>query len=135
MNTFIAQSPTVPPPPAPPTGLTEWGVLGAVLLYAVKEIVAFLKQKDTSESTLTNSLVTDIRETNKELREYLQHGDRAADKIIKALGDMEPRLASHSSQLLLDQRERLAKLTSQVEALHTRLDKQGVADSHSRKVI
>ena len=82
MNTYqsiVAQSPN---PPQPPSGLTEWGVLGAIVFLVVKEGIAFLKQKDSSESDLTNSLVNDIRDTNRTLREYLEKEMKASDRTI-----------------------------------------------------
>lgn len=129
MQTYIAQAP--PPSVAPPPNAwTEWGVLGAILFFIVKEAAAFLKQKDTSESNLTNSLIADIRNTNQELRRYLEAESKANDKTLQALSGIEQRLSRHSAELILDNREMVTKLELKIDALHKRLDNSGVANTN-----
>jgi hypothetical protein len=129
-QTIIAQSST--PVASPPSALTEWGILGAIVFLVVKEGIAFLKQKDTQEGALTSTLIADIRDTNRELRTYLEEERKASKQTLDELSRMEQRLSRQSTELIVDNRERVAKVIALVEALHARLDQVGVTNSHSQ---
>lgn len=130
-QTIISQAPN---PPQPPAGLTEWGVLGAIVFLVVKEGIAFLKVKDSSESDLTNRLIANIEQTNKELREYLEKESRGSDRTIAAIDRVEQKLSRNATELLIDHRENMARLTAMVAAVHMRLDQAGLPQTHQKDV-
>jgi glyceraldehyde-3-phosphate dehydrogenase/erythrose-4-phosphate dehydrogenase len=127
---LIAQSPSTP---QPPPGLTEWGVLGAIVFLVVKEGITFLKDKDSTESNLTNVLITDIRNTNADLREYLEKQRKTADSIVANLDRVEQKLSRNQTEIVVAHRESLARLTAMVAAIHVRLDAAGISTSHHNK--
>lgn len=134
MQTYHAIILQSPPPVAPPAGLTEWGVLGAIVFFVVKEGVVFLKQKDSKEADLTNSLIADIRNTNKELREFLERDAKSSDRVMDALLRTEQKLSRNQTEIMIDNRENLARLTAMVAALHNRFDQMGISPTHQKRI-
>lgn len=65
-----ATSPATQSNPIPNT-YTEWGLVGAIAFFLVKEAVSFFKSKDESESKLTDGLVSDLRNSNQALQKQL----------------------------------------------------------------
>ncbi len=126
MKTYSSYLAQTQAPVTPPTPLLEWGVLGAIVFFLVKEGVHFFKQKDQDEGRLTATLIDDIRTTNKELRDYLQQQSTQWDALRFELQGLEGRLARRQTELIIDNRERLAQLEKTLEALHSRLDKASI---------
>lgn len=119
---YISQTPA-PAPSSPPAPVLEWGVLGAIVFLVFKEGLALFKQKDQDEAALTGSLIKDIRDTNRELREYLESQKRSGEALRLELQAMEGRLARRQTEIIVDTREKLAEMGQVLGALHARLDK------------
>jgi uncharacterized coiled-coil protein SlyX len=120
----IAQTPATVP--APNGNVLDWGIAIAILVFLGREALTMFKNKDAEEAKLTATLIEDQRQTNKELRKFLEAEQLGISRISDALSQMEQRLARHSTELLVDNRERLAKIADQMTALHKRLDRMDV---------
>lgn len=118
---LIAQTPATVTPPN--SNVLDWGIAIAVLVYLVKEGFSIFKTKDAAEASLITTLIEDQRQTNRELRKFLESEQLGIARIFDGLSQMEQRLSRHSTELLVDNRDRLGKMADQLTALHKRLDR------------
>lgn len=145
---YIAQSSEPPistPRSLPPAA--EYGLLGVLIFAALpvvakagKELLGWFKSKDEAESHLTNTLIQDLRETNRslglqqnsillDLKGIQEQTSKTIDKLERSLTVMTARYDQEaqaqkrdSTMMLVEVREQLILIKGQTEALHRRMD-------------
>lgn len=146
---YIAQA-SEPPISAPPRSLSpaaEYGLLGVLVFAAVpvvakaaKEMFGWFRTKDEAEAHLTNTLIQDLRETNRslgqqqnsillDLKGIQEQTSKTIEKLEHSLTVMTARydqesqaLKRDSTLMLVEVREQLILIKGQTEAIHRRMD-------------
>lgn len=124
--------------------VADWGLALLVLYLVGRELWQIFKKKDESEAVLTNGLIEDLRNTNRnylsqqndKLQELIKIQSReqgSVDKLnehVRGLmeaaridGQMQRR---ESVSFLVEVRGAVVRLDSKVDALHRRLDQAGL---------
>lgn len=92
-------APAVSDPTLVGSGIEQYGLLGVLAFFVVKEAAVWFRKKDQAEEYLITTLVEDLRCTQKELLEKLftlhsqQHEDlRAVQQELEELNEKMERL-------------------------------------------
>ncbi|BAU09703.1 hypothetical protein LEP3755_01760 [Leptolyngbya sp. NIES-3755] len=106
---YLAQTQPAQPIALPPVPqLIEGGIVAAIVVYIIKEGVAFFKSKDASEERLTRTLIEDLRSTRAhELRqqsEVLGQMKQSYDKIATAIERMSVATSEINTALQISKR-------------------------------
>ncbi len=106
------QNPVIP---TPGDALTQWGILGAVLVWIGRNAWELFVKKESREADLTEKLIDKSLTQNDELIQGYKDGVKSLDGTVR--GYMTSQAAMHAAYL-----EEIGKLRAEIGALHRRLD-------------
>lgn len=125
-HAIVAQN----PPPAPdiptPRAASEWAIVVAAGAFLLREGFKWIKEKDSGETALTQTLINDLRTNQAQLIEGNREGFKDVAQAMRATGDQiskEVQGALKAQALnYAEHSETLNKILQRVDALHLRLD-------------
>jgi hypothetical protein len=132
MTTALTTPTPTAPITAPPNGITEWGLLIAIVVWLGQRGWTYFSRKENEESGLIKTLITDLREAQAQLLKDSKDAQlqlfqqislkESVGRMYSLTKDEVQRALATQANMYTATIERLGRLEQKLDALHRRLD-------------